>query len=56
MGSVIHDVSKAKFSLTEPVSLQDVYVEFHDYNMARLCHKRMAVDSKSSSTLAVDFL
>ena len=29
--------------------------EFHDNNMARLGHEHMAVDSKSSSALAVDF-
>ena len=29
--------------------------EIHDYCMARLGHEHMAVDSKSSSALAVDF-
>ena len=54
IGSVIHDVSRAIFSLEEP-SLSRLFmlttVEFYDNNMARLGHENMAVDSNSFSVL-----
>ena len=53
-----HGVSRAEFSLTEP-SLSRLFIlttaEIHDYCMARLGHEHMAVYSKSSSALAIDF-
>ena len=49
-----HGVSRAEFSLTEPIPLQAVYIH-HSRNMARLGHEHMALDSKSSFALAVDF-
>ena len=53
-----HGVSRAEFSLTEPIPLQAVYAEssrIQDYCMARLGHENMACDPKSSSALSVDF-
>ena len=32
-----------------------ITAEIHDYCIARLGHEHMAVDSKSSSALAIDF-
>ena len=54
-----HGVSRAELSLTEAISLQTVYVD-HSRNSRLLygClgHECMAVDSKSSSALDVDFI
>ena len=49
-----HGVSRADFSLTEPISSQAVYVDHsrnQDYCMACIGHEYMAVNSKSSSAL-----
>ena len=56
---VLHNgVSRAEFSLTEPIFKLFILTttEIQDYCMARLGHKYMAVDSKSSSALDVDFI
>ena len=61
-----HGVTRAEFSLTEPIPLQAVYIDHSrnprllygspwSYCMARLGHEHMAVNSKSSSGVAVDF-
>ena len=53
-----HGVSKADLSLMEAIPLQAVYVD-HSRNPRLLYgvgHEYMAVDSKSSSVLDVDFI
>ena len=51
-----HGVSRAEFSLTEPIPLQAVYDDHsRNYSMACLGHEHMAIDSKNSSALVVGF-
>ena len=58
IGVYHHSVSRAEFSLTEPIPLRAVYTD-HSRNprfcMARLGHEHMVVDLKSSSALGVNF-
>ena len=57
---VQHDgVSRAEFSLVEPIPFQAVYIDYSRNPrllMARLGHEYMDVDSKKSSALNFDFI